>query len=126
MWRARRRAAKIDDLALREIGRFVEDEAAVLHACLEDLHHHAGSLRPTCDVRYGPRDLRTSCRRLLLRRASRGDVTTLSDAGCELYACELAMQMFDLERDDLVEQVADVITATDFYALTGDAQIVFV
>lgn len=50
----------------------------------------------------------------------------LSDAGCELYACELAMSMFDLSEDDLIEQVEDVITATDFYELTVGAQIVFI
>lgn len=50
----------------------------------------------------------------------------LSDAGCVLYACELAMQMFKLERGDLIEQVADVITATDFYEKTVGAQIVFI
>jgi peroxiredoxin family protein len=50
----------------------------------------------------------------------------LSDAGCKLYACELAMQMFDLERDDLIEEVEDVITATDFYEVTVGAQVVFI
>ena len=50
----------------------------------------------------------------------------LSDAGCELYGCELAMQMFDLEHEDLIEQVEDVITATDFYEMTAGAQIVFI
>jgi peroxiredoxin family protein len=42
----------------------------------------------------------------------------LADAGCELYACELAMKMFKLERDDLIPQVKDVITA--------GAQILFI
>ncbi|HHH31191.1 MAG TPA: hypothetical protein ENK57_22980 [Polyangiaceae bacterium] len=50
----------------------------------------------------------------------------LSDAGCKLYACELAMKMFDLTEDDLIEQVEDVITATDFYEKTVGAQIVFI
>jgi peroxiredoxin family protein len=50
----------------------------------------------------------------------------LSDAGCRLYACELAMSMFDLEEGDLIEQVEDVITATDFYELSVGAQIVFI
>ena len=50
----------------------------------------------------------------------------LADAGCELYACELAMKMFQLERDDLIPQVKDVITATDFFALTAGAQILFI
>jgi peroxiredoxin family protein len=50
----------------------------------------------------------------------------LSDAGCRLYGCELAMKMFDLERDDLIDIVEDVISATDFYELTVGAQIVFI
>lgn len=50
----------------------------------------------------------------------------LSDAGCKLYACELAMQMFKLDRKDLIEEVEDVITATDFYEQTAGAQIVFI
>ena len=50
----------------------------------------------------------------------------LSDAGCKLYACELAMQMFQLEQKDLIPQVEAVITATDFYEVTVGAQIVFV
>ncbi len=50
----------------------------------------------------------------------------LSEAGCELYACELAMKMFKLERKDLIAEVAEVITATDFYEKTVGAQIVFI
>ncbi len=49
----------------------------------------------------------------------------LDDAGAELYACELAMQMFKRKREDLVEQVADVITAGDFYEMAEGAQIIF-
>lgn len=49
----------------------------------------------------------------------------LNDAGAELYACELAMKMFDRKAEDLVEQVRDVITAGDFYDLSEGAQIVF-
>lgn len=50
----------------------------------------------------------------------------LSDAGCALYACELAMRMFKVERSELIEQVEEVITATDFYEKTVGAQIVFI
>lgn len=49
----------------------------------------------------------------------------LADSGAKLYACELAMKMFERERSDLVEQVIDVITAGDFYDLSENAQIVF-
>lgn len=49
----------------------------------------------------------------------------LADAGAELYACELAMQMFKRKPEDLVPQVKEVITAGDFYDLADGAQIIF-
>ena len=49
----------------------------------------------------------------------------LDDSGAKLYACELAMKMFDRTKEDLVSQVVDVITAGDFYDLSEGAQIVF-
>jgi len=52
-------------------------------------------------------------------------IQILDEAGCELYACQLAMEMFELERKDLVPQVKDIITAGDFFALSEGAQIIF-
>ncbi len=52
-------------------------------------------------------------------------IEILSDAGAELYACDLAMQMFKRKAEDLVPQVKDVITAGDFYDLADGAQIIF-
>ena len=52
-------------------------------------------------------------------------IEILADSGAELYACELAMKMFDRTAEDLVPQVKDVITAGDFYDLSEGAQIVF-
>lgn len=49
----------------------------------------------------------------------------LADSGAELYACELAMKMFNRTEKDLVPQVQEVITAGDFYDLSEGAQIVF-
>lgn len=49
----------------------------------------------------------------------------LEGSGVGLYACELAMTMFNRTRDDLIEQVEDVITAGDFYELSEGAQIIF-
>jgi peroxiredoxin family protein len=49
----------------------------------------------------------------------------LADSGVELYACELAMNMFKRTREQLIPQVQDVITAGDFYDLSVGAQIVF-
>jgi peroxiredoxin family protein len=49
----------------------------------------------------------------------------LEEAGCELYACQLAMEMFGYEPSDLVPQVKGVITAGDFYDLSEGSQIIF-
>lgn len=51
---------------------------------------------------------------------------TLEAAGAELYACHMAMDMMGFERDELVPQVKDVITAMDFFEKSEGAQIVFV
>ena len=52
-------------------------------------------------------------------------VTMLSESGCKLYACELAMDMMQIDKADLVPWVNDVITAGDFYDLSEGAQVVF-
>ena len=49
----------------------------------------------------------------------------LDEAGAELYACELAMDMMSLKADDLIPQVRGVITAADFYEKSDGAQIIF-
>ena len=53
-------------------------------------------------------------------------IEMLDDAGAELYGCQLAMDMFHLEKDDLLPQVKEVITAMDFIDLTEGAQIILV
>lgn len=53
-------------------------------------------------------------------------IEMLHDAGANLYACQLAMDMFRLEKDDLVEQVTDVISAMDFMDLASNSQIIFI
>jgi peroxiredoxin family protein len=53
-------------------------------------------------------------------------ITMMSESGCTLYACELAMKMFDRTRDDLLPEVEAVITATDFFEKTHGADIIFV
>lgn len=51
----------------------------------------------------------------------------ITAGGGEIYACKLAMDMFKLGRDDLVDQVKDVLTVGDFYAMCGGlgTQIIF-
>ena len=50
----------------------------------------------------------------------------LEDAGAELYSCQLAMEMFDLDSDDLVPQVKESLTAMDFWEKAKGAQVVFI
>lgn len=49
----------------------------------------------------------------------------LHDMGVKIYACELAMKMFNREEADLIEQVEAVITVGDFYDMTDGAQLLF-
>jgi peroxiredoxin family protein len=53
-------------------------------------------------------------------------VEILDDAGAELYSCQMAMEMFDLEQDDLLPQVRESLTAMDFWQKAEGAQVVFV
>ena len=40
----------------------------------------------------------------------------LSASGTKLWACKLAMDMFHLDKDKLIDEIDDVITVGDFYA----------
>tara|TARA_R110002051_G_scaffold198155_1_gene265431 strand:+ start:1856 stop:2332 length:477 start_codon:yes stop_codon:yes gene_type:complete len=40
----------------------------------------------------------------------------LSDSGCRLWACKLAVDMFHLKKEDLIDEIEDIITIGDFYA----------
>ena len=40
----------------------------------------------------------------------------LSDSGCKLWACKLAVDMFHLKKEDLIDEIEDIITIGDFYA----------
>ena len=42
-------------------------------------------------------------------------IEILEASGAKLWACKLAMDMFHLKREDLVDEIADVITVGDFY-----------
>lgn len=52
-------------------------------------------------------------------------VVMLDEAGAELYACQLAMEMMMVKKTDLLPQIKDVITAGDFYEMADGAQIIF-
>ncbi len=51
----------------------------------------------------------------------------ITAGGGEIYACKLAMDMFKLKKEDLADEVKDVLTVGDFYAMCGGqgTQIIF-
>ena len=50
----------------------------------------------------------------------------LVDGGAKLYACKMSVDMFELEKDDFIDGVIDIVTASDFMDMTEGAQIVFI
>jgi len=51
----------------------------------------------------------------------------ITAGGGEIYACKLAFDMFKLKREDLWDDVKDVITVGEFYGMAGGlgSQIIF-
>lgn len=52
-------------------------------------------------------------------------IEMISDTGAGLFACRASVDMFGLAADDFVEQVQDIITVGDFYAMAAGGQIIF-
>ena len=50
----------------------------------------------------------------------------LADAGANLYACKMSVDLMDLTMDDFVAGVQSIVTAGDFMDMTEGAQIVFI
>ncbi len=52
----------------------------------------------------------------------------LSDSGVRLWGCKLAVEMFHLKREDLIDELDDIITVGDFYNRADDdnTQMLFV
>ena len=52
-------------------------------------------------------------------------IQLLADSGAKLYACKASVDMFDLERDDFIEDLEGIITIGDFYQFAAGGQIIF-
>ena len=50
----------------------------------------------------------------------------ISDAGAELYGCQLSMDMMKLTKADLCDEVNDVVGAMEFMEMSDGAQIIFI
>jgi len=52
-------------------------------------------------------------------------VELCADSGCGIYACKASVDMFDLEKDDFIEQLDEIITVGEFYEKAAGGQIIF-
>jgi len=52
-------------------------------------------------------------------------VEMIHDTGAGLYACLASVELFGMERDDLIDELDDIITVGDFYAMAAGGQIIF-
>ena len=50
----------------------------------------------------------------------------LVDGGAKLYACKMSVDMMDLKKEDFVDGVIDIVTASDFMDMTHGAQVIFI
>ena len=50
----------------------------------------------------------------------------IHDSGAGVFACQMAAEMMHLDRDDLVEEVDDIIGAMDFLEKAEGAQVLFI
>jgi peroxiredoxin family protein len=52
-------------------------------------------------------------------------IEMIADTGAGLYGCQASVDLFGLTRDDFVDQVTDIITVGEFYAMAAGGQIIF-
>lgn len=52
-------------------------------------------------------------------------IEMIADTGAGLYACKASVDLFDLTKDDFIDQVKDIITVGEFYQRAAGGQIIF-
>ncbi len=52
-------------------------------------------------------------------------IQLLADSGAKLYACKASVDMFDLKREDFLDDLEGIITVGEFYKLAAGGQIIF-
>jgi peroxiredoxin family protein len=53
-------------------------------------------------------------------------VKLLHDMGAKFWACKLSVDMAELTKDDLIDEVEDIINVSEFMELSEGAQLVFI
>ncbi|MPZ85070.1 MAG: hypothetical protein GEV28_33655 [Actinophytocola sp.] len=52
-------------------------------------------------------------------------IEMIADTGAGLYACKASVDLFDMTKDDFIDEVKDIITVGEFYELADGGQIIF-
>jgi peroxiredoxin family protein len=52
-------------------------------------------------------------------------IEMISDTGAGLYGCKASVDLFALTRADLIDEVTEIITVGEFYAMAAGGQIIF-
>ena len=50
----------------------------------------------------------------------------LSDMGCHLWACKMSVDMFELDEDDMIDELNGVLNVGDFIEIIDGAQTMFI
>jgi len=50
----------------------------------------------------------------------------LSDMGCHMWACKMSVDMFDLDEDDMYDELDGVLNVTDFIEIIDGAQTMLI
>ncbi len=53
-------------------------------------------------------------------------LTMLHDMGATFWACKMSVDMMGLEKDDMVDEVEDIINVSEFIELSEGAQVIFI
>lgn len=52
-------------------------------------------------------------------------IEMIADTGAGLYGCKASCDLFEITKDDLIEQVKEIITVGEFYELAAGGEIIF-
>ena len=51
-------------------------------------------------------------------------VEMIADSGAGLYACKASVDLFGMQREDLIDQVQDIITVGEFYEMAAGGEVI--
>ena len=52
-------------------------------------------------------------------------IDMIADTGAGLYGCKASVDLFGLTKSDFIDQLTDIITVGEFYAMSAGGQIIF-